>query len=90
MESNMLLWTKNIQYLFSVSGGHCFRDTWHIFSRMLQGSFTSASESSVPLWGVDGGESQGREATEDPKLLKKTDISLMYLTRTKPEFEKEK
>lgn len=63
-----------------MSGGHCFRDTWHIFSGMLRGSFTSAGESSVPLWGVEGGESHGRPAPGDPELLKKADISLMYFT----------
>lgn len=74
-----------MQYLFSVSGGHCLRDTWHIFSGMLRGSFTSAGESSVPLWGVEGGESQGRAAPGDPELLKKADISLMYFTEAERE-----
>lgn len=69
-----------MHYLFSVSGGHCFLDTWHIFSEMIRGSFTSTAEGSGGFWGVEGGESQGRAAPGDPVLLKKADISLMYFT----------
>lgn len=63
-----------------MSGGHCFLDTWHIFSEMIRGSFTSVAEGSGAFWGVEGGESQGRAAPGDPVLLKKADISLMYFT----------
>lgn len=73
-----------------MSGGHCFRDTWHIFSGMLRGSFTSAGESSVPFWGVEGGESQGRVAPGDPEFLKKADISLMYFTEAEREDVRER
>lgn len=72
-----------------MSGGHCFRDTWHIFSGILRGSFTSAGESSVALWGVEGGESHGRAAPGDPELLKKADISLMYFTEAEGESARE-
>lgn len=77
MESSSL----RLCYLFSVSGGHCFRDTWHIFRGMLRGSFTSAGKGSEVLWGEEGGESQGRAPPGEPELLKKADISLMYFTR---------
>lgn len=75
-------------YLFSVSGGHCFRDTWHIFRGMLRGSFTSAGKGSVVLWGEEGGESHGRAPPGEPELLKKADISLMYFTGLEQEGER--
>ena len=57
---------------------------------MLRGSFSSAGEGSVPLWGVEGGESQGSAAPGDPELLKKADISLMYFTEAEQEGERER
>lgn len=67
------------QYLFSVSGGHCFLVTWHIFSDMVLASFSSAGGASAPFCGVAWGESQGRGAP-GKVFLKKADISLMYFT----------
>lgn len=81
--------TLPLQYLFSVSGGHCFRDTWHIFRGMMRGSFTSADSGSVPFCGVAGGESHGRPAPGVPELLKKADISLMYFTEAERSRNKE-
>lgn len=78
---------QHLRYLFSVSGGHCFRDTWHIFRGMLRGSFTSAGKGSEVLWGVEGGESHGRAPPGEPELLKKADISLMYFTGLEQEGE---
>lgn len=75
-------------YLFSVSGGHCFRETWHIFRGMLRGSFTSAGKGSDVLWGEEGGESHGRAPPGEPELLKKADISLMYFTGLEQEGER--
>lgn len=82
-----LRWSQHLCYLFSVSGGHCFRDTWHIFRGMLRGSFTSAGKGSEVLWGEEGGESHGRAPAGEPELLKKADISLMYFTALEKEGE---
>lgn len=88
MESSPLRRSGRSCYLFSVSGGHCFRDTWHIFRGMLRGSFTSAGKGSVVLWGEEGGESHGRAPPGEPELLKKADISLMYFTGLEQEGER--
>lgn len=71
------------QYLFSVSGGHCFLVTWHIFSDMVLASFSSAG-ACAPFCDAAGGESQGKGAPGEV-FLKKADISLMYFTERKKE-----
>lgn len=82
--------SERLCYLFSVSGGHCFRDTWHIFRGMLRGSFTSLGKGSQVLWGEEGGESHGRAPPGEPELLKKADISLMYFTGVREREEDRK